>query len=63
MDVMKEAHEGLEAKFEAVTSQLKASQDTLAVVVMEKQRLANENVEIKSVCEELMAMVEGGAQT
>lgn len=51
----------MKAKVEAANSQLKASQDSLAAVVLEKQRLVSENNEIKAVCEELMALVEGGS--
>lgn len=36
-------------------------QSTLAAVVAEKEKLTNEYNEMKSVCEELMAMVEGSA--
>ena len=36
-------------------------QSTLAAVVAEKEKLANEYNEMKAVCEELMAMVEGSA--
>jgi hypothetical protein len=38
-------------------------QTTLAAVVSEKEKLIAENVEMKAICEELMAMVEGGNAT
>jgi chromosome segregation ATPase len=49
------------SKFEASQKQLKSSQDTLAVVVLEKQQLLKENVDLKAVSEELLAMVEGSS--
>lgn len=55
MNSTKESHRELK-------TQLQASQDTLAAVVLEKQRLVSENVEMKAVCEELMSMVEGGKE-
>lgn len=61
VDSMKEAHKDLESELKSTKAQLQASRDTLAAVVMEKQRLVNETVELKAVCEELMAMVEGNA--
>lgn len=36
-------------------------QSTLAAVVAEKEKLRDEYTEMKAVCEELMAIVEGGA--
>ena len=61
MDSIKEARKGLESKLESTKAQLHASQDTLAAVVLEKQRLVNENMEMKAVCEELMSHLEQSA--
>lgn len=51
--------ETMKEQLETATCQLKASQDSLAAVVLEKQRLVSEVTEMKAVCEELMSMVEG----
>lgn len=60
MRSMREAHQELKSKLEASKKELKASQDTLAVVVLEKQQLVRDNADLKSVSEELLAMIEGG---
>ena len=49
-----------EAKAEEATSTSRSIQTTLATVVAEKQKLQQEYEEMKSVSEELMAIVEGG---
>lgn len=59
MNSMRDAHQDAISKLEASKKQLKSSQDTLAVVVLEKQQLLKENVDLKAVSEELLAMVEG----
>lgn len=59
IDSMKESSREFQSKLEIATTKLQAAQDTLAAVVLEKQRLVGENEEMKAVCEELMAMIEG----
>ena len=49
-------------KLEEALSTSRSIQSTLASVVAEKERLMHENDEMKAVCEELMAMVEGQPQ-
>ena len=49
-----------EAKAEEATSTSRSIQTTLATMVAEKQKLQQEYEEMKSVSEELMAIVEGG---
>ena len=61
MNSMRDAQQEAISKLEASQKQLKSSQDTLAVVVLEKQQLLKENVDLKAVSEELLAMVEGSS--
>lgn len=57
---MRTVHRDLQDKLEAATSECQSARDRLALVTAEKTRLLKDNEEMKSVCEELMAMVEGG---
>lgn len=61
MNSMRDAQQEAISKLEASQKQLKSSQDTLAVVVLEKQQLLKENVDLKAVSEELLSMVEGSS--
>jgi uncharacterized protein (DUF3084 family) len=54
----KELEIELRQKLEEAQSTSRSIQSTVANIVKEKEQLIAENGEIKSVCEELMAMVE-----
>ena len=58
--MMKEVHKELREKLEVASAQYKTAKESVASVVVEKDRLIKDNEEMKSLCEELMAMVEGG---
>jgi hypothetical protein len=49
-------------KLSEAMSTSRSVQSTLAAVVAEKEKLIDENKEMKAVCEELMAMVEGNQE-
>jgi hypothetical protein len=57
---MRTIHKDLQDKLAAATSEKKLAQDGLARISAEKAILLKDHQEMKSVCEELMAMVEGG---
>ena len=61
LEAAKEAEKEIRHKLDEALSTSRSVQSTLASVVAEKERMIAENVEMKAVCEELMAMVEGGS--
>jgi hypothetical protein len=60
VDKAQQAESQLRKQLNEAQSTSRSVQSTLAAVVSEKEKLIAENVEMKAVCEELMAMVEGG---
>jgi uncharacterized protein (DUF3084 family) len=60
VDKAQQAESELRKPLDEALSTSRSVQTTLAAVVSEKEKLIAENVEMKAVCEELMAMVEGG---
>lgn len=59
LEAANEAEKEIRHKLDEALSTSRSVQSTLASVVAEKERMIAENVEMKAVCEELMAMVEG----
>jgi hypothetical protein len=57
---MRTVHKDLQDKLTAATSENKSARDSLARIAAEKAILLKDHEEMKSVCEELMAIVEGG---
>lgn len=55
----KESEQELQAKLDEALATSRSVQRTLASVVSEKEKLIEENRDMKAVCEELMEMVEG----
>jgi hypothetical protein len=58
----REAEYEMRQKLDEALSTSRSVQSTLAAVVAEKEKLIEENKEMKAVCEELMAMVEGNQE-
>lgn len=60
IESLKDSEQILKQKLEEATTNYTQVHMSLATVVSEKNKLEKENLELNSVCEELMAMVEGG---
>ena len=60
IETLKDSEQILRQKLEEATTNYTQVHMSLATVVREKEKFEKENLELNSVCEELMAMVEGG---
>ncbi len=62
LESYKSSQSDLLKKYEEVIAVKNTVESTLSSVLADKERLVQENKEMKAVCEELMAMVEGEQQ-
>jgi hypothetical protein len=60
IEKLQAAQRDIQIKLEDANTARHAANVSLAAVLKEKEKLIKENADLNSVCEELMAMVEGG---
>ena len=60
LETWKETEMVLRQKLDEASTNCKQAHMSLAALASKKEKLEKENVELNSVCEELMTMVEGG---
>ena len=58
LERFQQVHDGLVKQLEGAQEGHATLEKTVAMLVMEKEALAKENVDLKGVCEETMAMLE-----
>ena len=58
LERFQEIHDGLVQQLEEAQKAHETLEQTVAVLVMEKERLSQENIDLKGVCEETMNLLE-----